>query len=298
MLGDGMVWRLCMGIVIVLIPETNHRLPIIGLTATILGVFCEKIDKSQNKKIVLQKQTERKNYAENTPSSSKELGTMAPTIALKYRLENDTKHEFIESPPSLASSFSFESEGSAAPTSAGRTPAEDEAARLLLSVSTIVSRELSENGSVFDDNDGPNYSSPPPSPGGRGALTSLLSTHSPSSGEESFTWNRVRTVSIDSPLAGGSPNHSKASNPNMTDAAVVSPSNTPVTRGRPVRKASARLLHKPKKVEHLRLPKMPTLRSAAVSKVQRRKALQACAAKGMPIKKILRKKFSWKNYPG
>jgi hypothetical protein len=126
--------------------------------------------------------------------------------------------------------------------------------------------------------------------------------------------NRVRAVSIEyspeqhssrferatSPFTLGLP---EESNPN-----IVSPEVSPLSNRRlPFRKQSLRLSHKARK-EHLLTPSSPMSSdnedegpartvSFADTNSKKSKPLQPATAKGVIVKKILRKKFSWKNYP-
>lgn len=154
---------------------------------------------------------------------------------------------------------------------------------------------MKENAYVFDDDDSSKDSST--SSRMQYLLTPRTSSQSPTySDDDRFTWNRIRTVSIDSPLNHGLSKQPEAIAMSLGNPAIVSPMGTPVGRGRPVRKASLRLSHKAKR-EHLKLPKIPQLPPTTDAKEHKKKALQTSVAKGVPIKKILRKKFSWKNYP-
>jgi hypothetical protein len=92
----------------------------------------------------------------------------------------------------------------------------------------------------------------------------------------------------------------------------VSPTTSPAVAraGRPLRKTSLRLCQKKRK--QLKLPKMmanntstvphhshpsPSTTTTTITSTTP-EALQFSAARGTTLKKILRKKFSWKNYPG
>jgi hypothetical protein len=175
-------------------------------------------------------------------------------------------------------------------------------------------------------------------------LTRRLHAQSPTSDEERFTWNRVRTVSIDSPpqvphavvaaaaavsasmMAAALPSGVAAQHLRLPN--FVSPTTSPAVAraGRPLRKTSLRLCQKKRK--QLKLPKMANSSTSTSSTVPhphpspsttttttttissttpsglsdakelRKKALQFSAARGTTLKKILRKQFSWKNYPG
>jgi hypothetical protein len=225
---------------------------------------------------------------------------MPPTIALKCRLDRAMKQEAAARLSLLSPSFrsvSIGSEMELATNLLKPRPLDDEAAELLLSMSNIVSKEIMNNALIFDDDDDSSKDSRSSARSTtENLLTPSLAHHQTSTNslDDRFTWNRVRTVSIDSPLHLYQSDEIAVS---LGNPAIVSPMNTPVGRGRPVRKASLRLSHKAKR-EHLKLPKMPQLITTISVNDHKKKALQASVAKGTPIKKILRKKFSWKNYPG
>jgi hypothetical protein len=96
--------------------------------------------------------------------------------------------------------------------------------------------------------------------------------------------------------------------PEVSSANLVSPGISPLSNRRlPLRKQSLRLSHKAKK-EHLLASSSSmssdeeegptqTVSLADTSNNSRSKPLQPATAKGVTVKKILRKKFSWKNYP-
>ena len=179
-----------------------------------------------------------------------------------------------------------------------RASSENEAARLLLSMSNIVSKELMSNADIFDDDDDSSKDSRSTTSSNENLLTPSAACQSPTHAEDDrFTWNRVRTVSIDSPVNQGLSKQSEVTIMNLGNPAIVSPMSTPVGKYRPIRKPSLRLSQKARK-EHLKLPKIPQLPTATYVKEHKKKSLQSSVAKGTPIKKILRKKFSWKNYPG
>jgi hypothetical protein len=238
---------------------------------------------------------------------------MSPTIALKCRMERAMKLEAAArlSRPSIMMPYRTVSIGSEFDTTtriANPCPTEDEAVFLLLSMSKIVKQEIQDDASLFDSDDDSSKAS-------RNStmdvsheehlnlLTPRIHTRSPTSDDERFTWNRVRTVSIDSPpqvFSGMIAPPPKAGANNMTHLGlpnIVSPMNSPAVRGRPLRKTSLRLCQKKRK--QLKLPKItqPTT-TVSDAKELKKKALQSSAARGTTLKKILRKKFSWKNYPG
>lgn len=197
-------------------------------------------------------------------------------------------------------------------------PSEDEAARLLLSMSNIVSQEILNDDHVFDDDhddnddysihddeneDDNDYNSckeemSTSSYSSENLLTSRMTTQSPThSDDDRFSWNRVRTVSMDSPVHPIQTRILEVATMRLKEPALV----TPIGKGRPIRKASLRLCQKAKQEQKLNLPKMPQLQEkieCKETKELKKRALQYNVAKGQTIKKILRKKFSWKNYPG
>jgi hypothetical protein len=139
-------------------------------------------------------------------------------------------------------------------------------------------------------------------------ITNTSSDHYPSS--------RIRSVSIEySPEQHSSRFERTASPlslgpPEGIIANLVSPGVSPLSKNRrlPFRKQSLRLSHKARK-EHLLSSSSPmssddeevparTVSFADTSTSSKKsKPLQPATAKGVIVKKILRKKFSWKNYP-
>lgn len=214
---------------------------------------------------------------------------MSPTIALKFRLARSKKRRNATSLRASAlplRSVSIGSEAEIPTRFLKMISSENEAANLLLSMSGIVSDEMKSNACLFDDETMVN------------AMQSsvcgneiLLTPHAPTYSTKSdnlFAWNRVRTVSMDSTGV-----HCSA-----RSLAVVSPTTTPVKRGRQsIRKTSRRLSKKAKR-DFLKIPKVPQLSQPVDSTGQLKKSLQRSVAKGKTIEKILRRKFSWKNYPG
>lgn len=184
-----------------------------------------------------------------------------------------------------------------------RRATENEAAQLLLSMSHIVSNEIKSNAFVFQDDD---ESSKDDSRSGTDTeekclLTPRLNSPSPTLNEErEFRWNRLRSVSIDSPPSNAlflSPKL-EPSTINLGRPALISPTSTPVGRGRPLRSASLKLSQKAKP-EPLKLPKIPQMTLVTTTvKDHKKKALAASVAQGKKLMTIGRKKFSWKNYPG
>jgi hypothetical protein len=227
--------------------------------------------------------------------------------------------------------------------------------QLLLGIATIVSKEIaSSNTEIFDDEeeeqqdkDDQNHDVyDDDNTRHRHPVTSSSSSYpakersleSPSSfNDEMFAWNRIRTVSMDSPNGQSSkvqrhhPHHhhllSLSSSPHVRDGGTSSAIVTPVrTRLRSSACSAATVFaggtssssprlsiklkmtpHKGKK-EGVKFPKLPHLHELQRVQVQqqvlpsiaehKQKAMEVCNANGRTIKKIMRKKFSWKNYPG
>jgi hypothetical protein len=189
-----------------------------------------------------------------------------------------------------------------------RHDTEDDAAQLLLSMSNIVTNEIKNDSHAFDD-EGDKYRSSDDSSSRasiEGNDENLLLTPPEGRYEESHSCTRARSISIDSPQHQGLlpprlPDEDLEDRPTLASLglpALISPNNTPIGRGRPLRRASLKLAQQIKR-EHLKLPKLPQL-PPVVSDIKqyKKKALKFCHAKGLSIKTIGRKKFSWKNYPG
>lgn len=221
---------------------------------------------------------------------------MSPTIPLKCRLNCSMKHVY---PAQSSTSFRFVSIGNEMEhLSLQRASSDGDAARMLMSISNIVSNELMTSDDIFDDDDGSSKDFRSTSSSNENFVTPIAVCQSPTELEDDqFTWNRVRTVSIDSPVNHCSSKQLSPTRVSLGHPAIVSPMSTPVGTGRPIRKASLKLSQKARR-DHLRLPKIQRLPLKTNVKDHMKKALQAGVAKGIPIKKILRKKFSWKNYPG
>jgi len=190
---------------------------------------------------------------------------------------------------------------------------ERQVAKLLLSVAEIVTKEIDSEGVNWEDDGADDLPTTVPRLPLRIALnirrkrTSTLRVRnysessdednadgeeeedSPATTDSPVEWNRVRTVSIDDP-AESAGEDSIGSNQKSTP--IVSPLNSPVTRKLPIRKSTLRALSRKRSV------RLPTTTSGNRSTNNKKRLLQPNGiAKGQPVKTILRKKFSWKNYP-
>ena len=241
---------------------------------------------------------------------------MTPTIALKCRLDRALKQDAVSRHWNVAGqirrNFKNADHGSTLLSALNhRQETEDDAVKLLLSMSNIVTNEIKNNSHAFDD-EGDVCTRDDASDISRSSdhdnvlLTHRESTQSPTQcDDDQFKWNRARTVSIDSPVFTGllAPHLSNGKSPETVGRssvrpALISPMSTPIGTGRPLRRASLKMAQQSKR-DHLRLPKLPQIAPVNVDvKEYKRKALQNCLVKGNKIQTIGRKKFSWKNYPG
>ncbi|CAB9501474.1 expressed unknown protein [Seminavis robusta] len=122
-------------------------------------------------------------------------------------------------------------------------------------------------------------------------------------------WKRLRAVSIDAPpesppvaLKPGILSSIKASGRSSTFANIVSPLSTPVLlkpSKLPMRKAKLRQSQKAKrnKKKPNTTPLAPPAKMEAAEDNKKRSLKPVAVPKGKTLKTILRKKFSWKNYP-
>lgn len=203
--------------------------------------------------------------------------------------------------PKLCKRFAFSSPGGrsipiVSETEIKKTSIQSDAS-LLLSIADICKSEIKTGGLVNlwrDDLTLPNFPCLSDATTDAKALTprtESLRDFMSTAGNDIYPSNRVRSVSIDSPRLDTVDERKVESPVSFSGAPTVSPLHTPVSNRRlPFRKQSLRLSSKARR-EHvhpeLSIPSSP--RSG--------KALQGPCAKGVQIKKILRKKFSWKNYP-
>jgi hypothetical protein len=169
-------------------------------------------------------------------------------------------------------------------------------------MASIVNKEIASKSTseIFnDDDDEQDHTVPSSNP-----IIMRRSTDSPSrfigdDENDPYAWTRTRTVSIDSP--GGHLNSSPRTLLNFP--AIV----TPVGTKRHPRKASLKLIsaHTGKK-EQVKFPKLPQIHHHPQQEQPNQhsvedhlqKALKVSKENGIPITTIMRKKFSWKNYPG
>lgn len=240
---------------------------------------------------------------------------MSPTIVLKARLERramkldaTARRVSLGLMPSRRS-VSMGSEFELRSDKSSNSGSEDAAALLLLSMSNIVSKEITNDSAclyddaIDDDEESSSGSSSVMDYSHCSKENGVTSIRSPTSSEEEsdmFTWNRVRTVSIDSPVTPGRStlsNMPTSANLMLCDPAIVSPMSSPVIKERRIRKSSLRLSQKARR-EHAKPEKAPEPSPTMGVGDHKKRALQSSAARRTTIKKILRKKFSWKNYPG
>jgi hypothetical protein len=176
------------------------------------------------------------------------------------------------------------------PASTSKEPTELQCATLLLSVADIVSKEIDAEGIDWEDD----ISDPPPlSLGDTENIYSRIVANSPDAEAESRTrtsitamdvLSRARSVSLDMCDDDSSQERSHkrgcSAASSKSGAAVISPIHSPVTRRNPRRTSKIKALLLNTRSE------MPT-----------RKYVEAKGTRTGPVKTILRKKFSWKNYP-
>jgi hypothetical protein len=175
------------------------------------------------------------------------------------------------------------------------------AAALLLSVAEIASKEIRVCGFVWDDDEEPTLVRPKAifpkmiSKWDRSKLTPRFAVDYDSDRfddmedlelpptNDLFAWSRARAVSMDSEGFRASPDSHRKSTSN-----IVSPESSPISRCLKVpRKRGLR------PIKHKRNYSVDTSDSSHAEK----RALPNVKHGGRAMKKILRKKFSWKNYP-
>jgi len=190
-----------------------------------------------------------------------------------------------------------------------QTPSEDsrerQGAALLLSVAAIVAKEIGSDGVNWDDDEQsafpvlPSMDSPADFVASRLRLRcsqtsepSPMSTDEDEEQDDRYEWQRVRSVSIDvgdETPEEGEPEEIPSSAP------IVSPLSSPVTRRQPLRKSTLRAMNRNKQRSCRSTPATTT---SATSPSNSKRALQPQGIlKVSNVKTILRKKFSWKNYP-
>lgn len=191
-------------------------------------------------------------------------------------------------------------------------PKDQEGVELLLSIATIVSKEIaSSDKEIFDDENSDGLQRSGPSFVEPSILSDKESTLSRTSKSvfslivnEHSAQHRVRTVSIDNEY--GYPHRSSnfgktrsMKTKQINSPAVVTPMNS---RIRTVQKSSVKLSTYRGKKEQIKFPKITSQKTNnhnlpnTVSQ-HKLKALEQCATKGKSVTVINRKKFSWKNYP-
>lgn len=172
-----------------------------------------------------------------------------------------------------------------------KEPTEVQCATLLLSVAGIVSKEIDSEGVDWDDD----IADPPPL--SLVDTENLFSRHATNAIDSQGTprprttitsmhlLNRIRAVSLD--MCDGDERKDASPVPSCSSSAsgeegpvVVSPLHSPVSRRNPRRASKIKALILNKRSE------MPT-----------KKSVEAKGILNGPVKTILRKKFSWKNYP-
>jgi len=207
---------------------------------------------------------------------------MSPMMFLKCRAENCVDPDWNSVRKLLTPFSSYEAIG----MNGGichRISSENEAASLLLSMSNIVSDEIKNNACLFDDSSN-NETLILKSrrvqlvPGGTTRCDNSVSQ---------FTWNRVRTVSMDCSSVNSSVGH---------QGTQVSTTKSEKKPNRALRKAKGRLSDNGGR-HRSKLPQMRPKSEKFTLKGQKKKNDHANVGRRKAFKKILRKKFSWKNYP-
>ena len=175
-------------------------------------------------------------------------------------------------------------------------------AALLLAVAAIATKEIHIDGLVWDDDEpfmgsSMSFASNPSIHWADGArTTSPLTPFSLEHGsdmedltlpptDDRFAWSRIRSVSIDSPEdenTRSSREHHRKGTLN-----IISPDSSPVSRRMPIRKPGLRVFTKRRTYSS----------DSSDSSCEKRPFQTQNKAKNHAVKTILRKKFSWKNYP-
>lgn len=209
---------------------------------------------------------------------------ISPMMVLKYRVENYAHPDGKNSVRKLLTPFSSYEKIGMKEGVYHRISSENEAASLLLSMSHIVSDEIKNNAYLFDDSSNKE--------------TLLLksrtvevvpegTTHCGNT-DSQFTWNRVRTVSMDCSNVNSSAGH---------QVTQLSPTKSEKKPNRTLRKVKGRFSDNGGR-HHLKLPQMRSKSEKFTLKGQKKKNDHVKVGRRKAFKKILRKKFSWKNYPG
>lgn len=179
------------------------------------------------------------------------------------------------------------------------------AASLLLSVADIASKEIRVGGFVWDDVEQPTLVRPKAtilrmssSKWDRSRLTPRFALDYESDHDDDmedlelpptndlFAWSRARAVSMDSEGFRASPDsqHRKSSASN-----IVSPESSPVSRRPQVSRKQG--------LRQIKRKRNYSIDSSSDSSHGEKRTLSNAKYGGRVMKKILRKKFSWKNYP-
>jgi hypothetical protein len=175
-------------------------------------------------------------------------------------------------------------------------------AALLLAVAAIATKEMVIDGLIWDDDDpfmGRRVSFPaiPSIRVSHGARTTApLSPWSLEDGsdmedltlpptDDRFAWSRIRAVSIDSPEDENTRSSRELHRKGTLN--IISPESSPVSRRMPIRKPGLRAFTKRRSYSS----------DSSDSSSEKRPLQTQSKAKNHGMQTILRKKFSWKNYP-
>jgi len=206
---------------------------------------------------------------------------MSPMMVLKCRVENYVGPDENSVRKLLTTFSSFEEIG----MNEGichRISSENEAASLLLSMSDIVSDEIKNNACLFDDS---SNNETLILKSRRVQIVPQGSEHCDNS-DSQFTWNRVRTVSMDSSSVNSSVGQ---------QGTQLSTTKSEKKPNRTFRKAKGRFSDNGGR-HRLNLPQIRPKSEKFILKDQKKND-HPNVGRRKAFKKILRKKFSWKNYP-